>query len=87
MMSGQASEEEITLLGAFRDQRIKAILAGEESTLFKIEKVSAPPPGKTRIFKSVTCEFCGEPVMEPRARIRDGKMCCIHCSQTYNRGW
>jgi formylmethanofuran dehydrogenase subunit E len=87
VMSGQASEEEITLWGAFRDQRIKAILAGEENTLFKIEKVSTPPPDKARIFKSVTCEFCGEPVMEPRARVRDGRMCCIPCSQTYNRGW
>ncbi len=87
VMSGEASEEEIKIFSTFQDRRIKEILAEEENTLFKIEKVSTAPPQKARIFKSITCEFCGELVMEPRARIRDGKMCCIPCAETYSRGW
>ena len=85
--SGNASEDEMKTFRAFQDQRVDEILAEDENTLFKIEKVSSEPPEKARIFKSVTCEFCGESVMEPRARIRDGKIACIPCSETYNRGW
>lgn len=85
--SGNASENEMKTYRKFQNQRVDEILAEDENTLFKIEKVSPELPEKARIFKSVTCEFCGEPVMEPRARIRDGKIACIPCSETYNRGW
>ncbi len=87
VISGNASEDEMKTFRAFQDQRVDQILAEDENTLFKIEQVSPEPPEKARIFKSVTCEFCGESVMEPRARIRDGKISCIPCSETYNRGW
>ena len=87
VMSGNASEDEMKTFRVFQDQRVDEILAEDENTLFKIEKVSQEPPGKARIFKTATCEFCGESVMEPRARIRDGKIACIPCSETYNRGW
>lgn len=88
VMSGKASEEEIKTFRAFQDRRIKEILEEEESALFKIEKVSSEPPERARIFKSVVCEFCGEPVMEPRVRIREGKISCIPCAGgSYNRGW
>ncbi len=85
--SGNASEDEMKTFRGFQNQRVDEILAEDENTLFKIEKVSPEPPEKARIFESVTCEFCGESVMEPRARIRDGKIACIPCSGTYNRGW
>lgn len=87
VMSGSASEDEMKAFREIQDQRVDEILAEDENTLFKIEKVSPEPPEKARIFKSVTCEFCGESVMEPRARIRDGKIACIPCSETYSRGW
>ena len=87
VISGNASEDEMKTYRAFQDQRVNEILAEDENTLFKIEKVSPGHPEKARVFKSVTCEFCGESVMEPRVRIRDGKISCIPCSETYNRGW
>jgi formylmethanofuran dehydrogenase subunit E len=87
VMSGNASEDEMKTFQKFQNQRVDEILAEDENTLFKIEKVSSKPPAKARIFKSVTCEFCGESVMEPRARIRDGKIACIPCSENYSRGW
>ncbi len=88
VMSGEASEEEEKTFSSFRAKRVEEILAEDENTLFKIEKVSSEPPERARIFNSVTCEFCGEPVMEPRARVRDGKMSCISCAGVhYNRGW
>ncbi len=87
VMSGSASEEEMKTFREFQKKRIDEILAEDENALFKIEEISPDPPGKARIFKSVTCEFCGESIMEPRARIRDGKIACIPCSETYSRGW
>ncbi|NOZ25842.1 MAG: formylmethanofuran dehydrogenase, partial [Nitrospirae bacterium] len=30
---------------------------------------------------SVRCAFCGEKVMEPKARSRDGKAVCIPCAE------
>ncbi|MDR3567203.1 MAG: FmdE family protein [Syntrophobacteraceae bacterium] len=88
VMSGEASQEEVKIFEKSREQKIKEILEAEETALFTIEKISCEPPEKARIFNSITCEFCGEPVMEPRARVRDGKMCCIPCAgRNYDRGW
>jgi formylmethanofuran dehydrogenase subunit E len=87
VMSGDASEAEMETFRAFQKERVEEILAADVDGLFKIEEVSPEIPGKARIFKTTTCEFCGEPVMEPRARIRDGKTACIPCSESYSRGW
>lgn len=48
--------------------------------LFDVTPVAIDVPAYSRIFASVKCELCGESVMEPRARIRDGKSVCIPCS-------
>ncbi len=53
-----------------------------DGELFDINRVTAKIPAYSRIFASVKCSLCGEPVMEPRARVRDGKPICIPCS-----GW
>ena len=87
VMNGEASEAEMAAFRAFQNERVEEILAADADCLFKIEDVSPEIPGKARIFKTTICEFCGEPVMEPRARIRDGKTACIPCSESYTRGW
>jgi len=86
VMSGTASEEETAVFRAFQKERVSELLAADEEALFKVAEVSPDVPGKARIFKSVTCEHCGEAVMEPRARVRDGKVACLDCSETYSRG-
>ena len=83
----EASAEELRALGDFREKRMEELLQMDEETLFKIEDVQIDVPEKARIFKSVECRYCGEKVMEPRARIRDGKIACIPCSEEYTRGW
>ena len=83
----EASAEERKALDDFRKKRMEELLEMDEETLFKIEDVQIDMPEKARIFKSVLCHYCGEKVMEPRARIRDGKIACIPCSEEYTRGW
>lgn len=47
---------------------------------FKIQPVKIRVPPYARIFASVKCSICGEDVMEPRARIKEGKPVCLPCS-------
>ena len=86
-LSGQASDDERKAFWALQKEKVEELLAADLDAIFSITDVTPDPPGKARIFKSVVCEFCGEPVMEPRARIRDGKHACIPCSEDYSRGW
>jgi len=85
--SGTASPEEAREYAAFQKSRVDELLSMSEDDLFTITEVTPEAPEKARIFKSVVCHFCGERVMEPRARIRDGDFACIPCSEVYSRGW
>jgi len=51
-----------------------------DEEVFDIKKVTVDVPTYARIFASVRCSVCGENVMEPRARIKDGKPICLVCS-------
>ncbi len=51
-----------------------------DDELFDVNPVTVDVPAYSRIFASVKCALCGESVMEPCARIRDGKSVCIPCS-------
>ena len=81
------SDEDMKAFRAFQKERVEELLRMGEDELFKIEYASPEVPGRARIFRSVTCHYCGEPVMEPRAGVRDGKPACIPCSESYTRGW
>ncbi|MCK8601150.1 FmdE family protein [Desulfoferrobacter suflitae] len=87
VLGGRASEEERQTFWAFQKEKVAELLAADLDAIFTITDVSPEVPEKARIFKSVNCAYCGEPVMEPRARIRDGKHACIPCSESYGRGW
>jgi len=39
-------------------------------------------PEEAKIYPSLRCALCGEKMMEPRARIKDGKIVCIPCFET-----
>jgi formylmethanofuran dehydrogenase subunit E len=56
------------------------MLAVPDDELFDVNRVTVKVPAYARIFASVKCSVCGESVMEPCARIRDGKPVCISCS-------
>jgi formylmethanofuran dehydrogenase subunit E len=51
----------------------------DEETL-EVKKVNIEVPAYARIFASVKCSVCGESVMEPRARMKEGKPVCLPCS-------
>lgn len=59
-------------------KRINSILsAGPE--VFNIEKTVLKIPRAASIYQTLQCSECGEGVMEPRARIKDGRIVCMPC--------
>jgi formylmethanofuran dehydrogenase subunit E len=52
-----------------------------DDELFTITPVNIELPAYARMFASVTCSVCGESIMEPRARMRNGQPVCIPCSR------
>ncbi|MFI5295832.1 MAG: FmdE family protein [Thermodesulfovibrionales bacterium] len=33
------------------------------------------------IYRSIVCDNCGEKVVEPKVRIKDGRLLCIRCME------
>ncbi|MEW6425109.1 MAG: FmdE family protein [Bacillota bacterium] len=87
VMSGAAAPEEEELFRRRQEERIHHILEAPEEEFCAVRHVNVELPPKARIFPSVTCAFCGEPVAEARARVREGKFACIPCAGEYSRGW
>ncbi len=85
VMSGRVSDEEYRRYKVAREARIHEILTLPDENLLKVESVSATLPEKETIYASPCCEFCGEQVMEPWTRLREGKIACISCAVTVVR--
>jgi formylmethanofuran dehydrogenase subunit E len=47
---------------------------------FLIQKLTITLPPLARRLATVTCALCGEGVMEPRLRVKDGQMVCLACA-------
>lgn len=56
------------------------VLELPDEDIFDIKKITIDVPAYARMFGSVKCSVCGESVMEPRARLKDGQPICIVCS-------
>jgi formylmethanofuran dehydrogenase subunit E len=77
---GDRSEEVLKHVHNRKAKKIKAIMDAGDDELFKTKTVKVVIPEKARVYPSVICDTCGEKVMEPRARVKDGKVVCIPCS-------
>jgi formylmethanofuran dehydrogenase subunit E len=66
---------------ADREDRTRAIMAADLDGLFQVQPVEVPPARPARILESMTCQACGEKVMESRIRRFAGKDLCIPCFQ------
>ncbi len=80
MREGSATEEERVRYKEQRAGRVEAILRASEEELYAVEELEgAEIPPMARIHSSVTCDGCGEPTMETRARGLAGKKLCPSC--------
>ncbi len=78
-MKGDRSEEVLKAVHNRKAKKIGLILEAGNEELIKITKGKMDLPEEARIYPSLTCAICGEKVMEPRARVKDGKIVCIPC--------
>ena len=79
--SGDRSEEVLKVVHNRKARKIQAILEADDNELFDVRHITADLPSEARIYPSIRCEYCGEKVMEPRARIKDGRVSCIPCTE------
>lgn len=80
-MKGEHSEEVLKAVHNRKAKKIKIILNEQDDKLFKIKKERMSIPEEAYLYPSIRCAICGEKVMEPRARIKHGKIVCIPCSE------
>ena len=68
-------------LAGDREGRINFLLAAADEEILEISSVPFAEPKRARIFQTVSCEQCGESVMETRLRDVHGKNVCIPCAE------
>jgi formylmethanofuran dehydrogenase subunit E len=84
---GTATDAEEAEFSRLSDSFVNELLAMPEEEMFSITRVKVQVPERARIFRSVRCSVCGETLAESRARVQEGRIVCIPCSGTYDRGW
>lgn len=87
VFAGNATDEEKELYREKTMEQIKDFLSQPLEEVCVVKEVDPEIPEKARLFSSVICSVCGERVMEPRARLQNGNVVCIPCSEIYTRGW
>lgn len=87
VLGGTASREERERFYACQLARAEKILLCPADSLLSVSKIQTEVPEKARLFDSYICASCGEMVMEPKARLKEGKIVCLPCADNYTRGW
>ena len=64
-----------------RGQFIQWLLTAPEEAVVSVKEAQIDEPGPALIRKSITCDLCGESVMETRTREVNGKQACIPCAE------
>jgi len=83
--TGDISGDEMERYNEATERVSRAILRLETDRLFERKTPAIQIPEKARILKSITCQSCGEGVMETRVRLMHGKHLCIPCYEKMER--
>lgn len=78
-LSGNKSPQVMKEIRRIKNKKIEAILKSPEKDLLKIKPVRIKLPEEAKIYPTLRCERCGEKVMEPRVRVKEGKIVCLPC--------
>ena len=78
-MKGDRSEEVLKTVHDRKANKINLVLNANNEELLKVTKGKMDLPEEAEIYPSLSCAICGEKVMEPRARVKNGKIVCIPC--------
>ena len=78
-MRGDHSEEVLKAVHNRKARKIDFIRNANDEDLFSVREGIMTLPEEAHIYPSVVCALCHEKVMEPRARVKQGKIVCIPC--------
>lgn len=63
-----------------RQRRLDYILTAPEDAILAINNVVVDEPKQAKIYHTVSCDLCHEPVMETRQKSVGERMLCIPCA-------
>jgi len=78
-IKGDRSQRIMKFVHNRKASKIKYILDADEKEIMTVKKYKGKVPPEAEIYHSITCETCSEKMMEPRARLKEGKIVCIPC--------
>jgi len=78
---GSATKKEQEQFHELMHKATVKVLHAPADRIMKIEEITMEAPKKARIFKSVTCDECGESVADAKTRKVNGKCVCIPCAE------
>lgn len=84
-LRGDRSAKVINFVHDRRAAKTRYILGADEKELMTVTKGTEKLPPEAELYRSITCEKCGEKVAEPKARIKDGEIVCIPCHDSIRR--
>jgi len=79
---GDRGEEVLITIDNRKANKIRMILCAGDEELFHVFRGIMKLPGEALIYPSARCTQCMEKVMEPRARVKNGKIVCIPCFES-----
>jgi formylmethanofuran dehydrogenase subunit E len=81
-MRGERSDKVLKAVHDRKSRKIETIMQASDKQLLRVTIGKFDLPEEAEIYSSIRCSVCGEKVMEPRARVKDGKIVCITCQET-----
>jgi formylmethanofuran dehydrogenase subunit E len=79
--AGDRSPQIVAAVQERKSRKLQSVLESDEAELFAMKKIKVEMPEPARIYQSVTCDSCGEKVMETRTRVANGRVLCIPCTE------
>ena len=86
VFTGTADHQETKRFYQLMNEVTQKLLVLPVDQVLKIEEVRIEPPNKARIFTSIACAGCGEPVADAKTRTLGGKQVCIPCFESGKQG-
>jgi formylmethanofuran dehydrogenase subunit E len=78
-IKGERFDEVLKAVHNRKAKKIDMILNARDEDLFRISQGIMVLPDEARIYASLRCAVCGEKMMEPKARVKNGEIVCIPC--------
>lgn len=85
VFSGTATAEEASRFHALMQAATEHVLSVPQDEIVEVREVPGELPGKARIFASIICARCGEPVADAKTRTLGGSRVCIPCAEAISR--